>query len=377
MPFVLANRVRELTETTGTGTLNLDGAVSGFQTFFAGVGGGNTTYYCITDGNNWEVGLGTVNGGIPNTLTRDTVYASSAGGTSKVNWAAGTRQVFCGLPAEKTFVRELGFDGGNQANPGITFTGDLDTGVYSDGPNVIGLTTGGSKKLVASAAGLVNYAGVSGGQGALFELAPPASGTSLSGNIRIDFVANLLRIFETGGSNRGVYLDIGASAGGAATPVLTPNNYDTTLRELDHGAGNLIFTDATTAPNGTLKANGATVSRSTYARLFARIGTRYGVGDGSTTFQLPDWRGYFIRGLDDGRGVDSGRSIGTTQADDFKSHNHTRVISGVTAGLITLGNASGPMDGGASGGPQIGAMADTGGAETRPKNIALLACVTY
>ena len=78
-----------------------------------------------------------------------------------------------------------------------------------------------------------------------------------------------------------------------------------------------------TPPTGWLKANGAVVSRTTYATLFAAIGTTFGVGDGSTTFKLPDMRGEFIRGWDDSRGVDAGRGFGTAQADAFKSHTHT------------------------------------------------------
>ena len=66
-------------------------------------------------------------------------------------------------------------------------------------------------------------------------------------------------------------------------------------------------------PTGWLKCNGALLSRTTYAALFAVIGTTYGAGDGSTTFALPDLRGEFLRGLDDGRGVDGGRALGSAQ----------------------------------------------------------------
>ena len=75
-------------------------------------------------------------------------------------------------------------------------------------------------------------------------------------------------------------------------------------------------------PTGYLECNGAAISRATYADLFAVIGTNYGVGDGSTTFNLPDLRGEFIRGFDNGRGIDSGRLIGSPQADELKAHAH-------------------------------------------------------
>ena len=79
----------------------------------------------------------------------------------------------------------------------------------------------------------------------------------------------------------------------------------------------------TTAPSGYLKCNGAAVSRTTYADLFAIIGTTHGAGDGSTTFNVPDLRGEFVRGWDDSRGVDSGRSFGSSQSGQNAQHNHT------------------------------------------------------
>jgi hypothetical protein len=105
MPLVLADRVQETTTTVGTGTLNLSGAVTGFQTFVAGIGTGNTTLYCIEDGTDWEVGLGTVTDGSPDTLSRTTILASSNGG-SAVNFGAGTKNVFCTLPASRMFLVE-------------------------------------------------------------------------------------------------------------------------------------------------------------------------------------------------------------------------------------------------------------------------------
>ena len=74
-----------------------------------------------------------------------------------------------------------------------------------------------------------------------------------------------------------------------------------------------------TVPTGWLKCNGALLSRTTYAALFAVIGTTYGAGDGSTTFALPDLRGEFVRGFDDARGVDSGRALGSKQGDAIRN----------------------------------------------------------
>jgi hypothetical protein len=99
MSFVIADRVRETTTTTGTGTLSLDGAVAGFQAFTA-VGNNNTTYYTIQGTTEWEVGIGTY---LANKLSRDIVLSSSNSG-SKVLLTAGTKDVFVTLPAEKTVV---------------------------------------------------------------------------------------------------------------------------------------------------------------------------------------------------------------------------------------------------------------------------------
>jgi trimeric autotransporter adhesin len=99
MPLVVADRVRETTTTTGTGTITLAGAVTGYQSFSA-IGNGNTTYYTINAGSQWEVGIGTYSGTGP-TLSRDTVLESSNSG-SLVDFAAGTKDVFVTYPAEKS-----------------------------------------------------------------------------------------------------------------------------------------------------------------------------------------------------------------------------------------------------------------------------------
>jgi len=101
MALVLNNRVRETTATTGTGDVTLAGAVDGFQTFSAGIGNSNTTYYAISlnTENEWEVGLGTLNAD-SSTLTRTSVLESS-NGDAAVDFSAGSKEIFCTLPAEK------------------------------------------------------------------------------------------------------------------------------------------------------------------------------------------------------------------------------------------------------------------------------------
>ena len=123
MSLVLADRVRETTETTGTGTITLGGAVQGFQSFSV-IGNNNTTYYTINRNTEWEVGIGTYYGG---TLSRDTVYASSNGG-AKVNFSAGSKDVFVTYPAGKS-VNE---DANNRVlipyTSGTTNVGSLNVG---------------------------------------------------------------------------------------------------------------------------------------------------------------------------------------------------------------------------------------------------------
>ena len=132
--------------------------------------------------------------------------------------------------------------------------------------------------------------------------------------------------------------------------------------------GTVIQFAGSSAPSGYLKADGSAISRTAYAALFAAIGTTHGSGDGSTTFNLPDLRGEFVRGWDDGRGVDSGRGFGSAQSDEFKSHNHT-----LTAKSFTTGPGAGWRDVTTSN--ATNATSFTGGSETRPRNIALLYCI--
>jgi hypothetical protein len=124
MALVINDRVKETSTTTGTGTLNLSGAVSGFETFVAGIADGNTTYYAIVnrDEDEWEVGLGTVTDASTDTLARTTVITSS-NSDSAVDFSAGTKDVFCTLPASKVIFE----DANNDATVGrnLTVTGDL------------------------------------------------------------------------------------------------------------------------------------------------------------------------------------------------------------------------------------------------------------
>ena len=114
MAFVVKDRVKETTTTTGTGTITLGGAATGYQSF-AVIGNGNTTYYTIVNGSAWEVGIGTYSTTGP-TLARTTVLSNSAGNTSPIT-LAGSSSVFCTYPAEKSVNQD--------ANNNVTVVGTI------------------------------------------------------------------------------------------------------------------------------------------------------------------------------------------------------------------------------------------------------------
>jgi len=142
-------------------------------------------------------------------------------------------------------------------------------------------------------------------------------------------------------------------------------------------AGALMDFAMSAVPTGWLRCNGATIGRAAYAELFAAIGTAWGVGDGSLTFNLPDLRGEFRRGWDDGRGVDPNRAFSSSQSDAFRSHTHL-----VKEGTVNP-NMSGMQDILASGDDYTRTVdhysktISTGGAETRPRNVAVLSCIKF
>lgn len=147
--------------------------------------------------------------------------------------------------------------------------------------------------------------------------------------------------------------------------------------------GAVFYVPASAAPFGSIKANGASLSRTTYADLWAYAQAsgnlvtqaskqtgQFGTGDESTTFTIPDLRGVFARGWDDGRSLDPGRVIGSYQADEFEAHGkHGNVQT-------TIGNAE-YAAGRVPAIYQTSGSSDRGGDETRPKNAALLACIQY
>jgi len=180
------------------------------------------------------------------------------------------------------------------------------------------------------------------------------------------------------------------SALSTANSAVSTANSALTFAQAINPVGAVIWVAMNTAPTGFIKANGAAVSRTTYSALFAAINTTFGSGDGSTTFNVPDLRGEFVRGWDDGRGVDSGRSFGSNQTDSTAlpnnpfgtsnpgSHNHSYNTNQGTGGGQGGGGADTGSRGDSTG--HNGAHTHTingGDPETRPRNVALLACIKY
>lgn len=162
---------------------------------------------------------------------------------------------------------------------------------------------------------------------------------------------------STAGNNNTVPGSTGASwvvIGGDTTPV-----------------GTSIMFNAESPPTGYVLENGLAVPRTgQYAALFSVIGTRFGSGNGSTTFNLPESRGEFIRAADMGRGIDAGRSVGSAQQQSIQAHSHTiwrgRATANSSLGGIGFDN---PIFDGESG--------TTGSQETRPRNVAKLFCIKF
>jgi microcystin-dependent protein len=149
--------------------------------------------------------------------------------------------------------------------------------------------------------------------------------------------------------------------------------------------GSVITIAGESIPSGYVECDGAELSRASYSELYGVIGLMYGVGDGSTTFNLPDYRGQFLRGYDHGAGFDpdaasrtdrgdgtTGDSVGTKQDGAIASHSHRQ-----SANLVggTLGSTQSAMFGG--NGDGLYNTRNTGGNETRPTNINVLYCIKY
>lgn len=170
---------------------------------------------------------------------------------------------------------------------------------------------------------------------------------------------------------RGGAIGLGGAAHQIAIGWDTPGliaRVDNNVMNVGVPVGAVAYFAQDVPPFGWLKANGAAVSRTVYANLFAAIGERYGRGDGRTTFNLPDLRGEFIRSWDDGREIDRNRVLGSWQADEFRSHSHGIGVNRMSDTDRGSNPSTVSVD-------TVGQTDPAGGIETRPRNIALLACI--
>ena len=285
--------------------------------------------------------------------------------------------------ASPAFTGNVTVPAGTVSSLPISFTGDTNTGFFKNSADDFSIVTGGGRRVHVNSNGLT---------------------------IR-DRKALMLR--DTSNSN---YVAIQAPSNVASDITLTLPSSDGNANDVlqSDGSGNLSFAAlpqavptgsvhmmaTTTAPSGYLKCNGAAIDRTTYAALFAIIGTTHGAGDGSSTFNVPDLRGEFVRGWDDSRGVDSGRNFGTSQGDNNKQHNHsatsttqTRSITGTfgsepysyaPTGVFSRTAATFGEDQDQGNNGRIMTMdashnhttsttiANDGGNEARPRNIAMM-----
>jgi len=278
----------------------------------------------------------------------------------------------------------IGDDASGSGSPAFAFDNNADTGMFRSGPNAIGFSTAGTSRVVISNSGLDITNGLplrlQDSSGAPF--VGLKSPTSVSSNITFSLPAsdgNAGEFLQTDGSGNLSFSAAGGAQGGVPS-------------------GAVFCMAVAIVPSGYLECNGAAVSRTGYAALFAVIGTQYGAGNGSSTFNLPDLRGEFVRGYDHGRGIDSGRSISATpQSDQNKQHNHTASSSvndsghvhGTTfdnkkyfpGGNSTTVNYGGPgeypadifsMSSATTGVTVATSIGNDGGGETRPRNIAMM-----
>ena len=208
----------------------------------------------------------------------------------------------------------LGDDGSGASSPAYAFDNDSDTGMFRSGANTIGFATSGTARVSVSDAGLdvVNGLPIRLQDSSGSPFVSLKSPSSLSGNIALTLPSAITNggFLQTDGSGNLSFQIVNGVPSGAVFCVAVAS-----------------------VPTGYLECNGAAVSRTTYAALFAFIGTSYGAGNGSSTFNLPDLRGEFIRGFDNGRGVDSGRSVASSQGSQNDSHNHSVSLTTSTASL--------------------------------------------
>ena len=313
--------------------------------------------------------------------------------------------------ASPTFTGNVTIPAGTVSLPSLRFTGDNDTGLYSAAANTVNVTAGGTLSHAftstystanvpirvpdgtAAAPSITNTGDEN--TGIFFGAADEVS-ISTGGTERAQFDSNGLsvlsqkpvRYYDADNSH---YVELKAASTVSANVTLTLPTSDGDADQYlkTDGSGNMswasvstpagvptgsVFTMATTTvPSGYLECNGAAVSRTTYADLFAAIGTTWGSGNGSSTFNVPDLRGEFVRGWDNGSGIGTDRTFACSQSHQLQEHSHT-----ITAIEQNVGDPPNPItikhlrSSGTTATTQTSGSTGNFGAETRPRNIAMM-----
>ncbi len=249
MALVLKDRVKETTTTTGTGTVTLAGAETGFQAFSV-IGNANTTYYAITNGNNYEVGLGTYTAS-GTTLSRDTVLESSSSG-SKIT-LSGTSDVFCTYPAEKSVT--LNGTVINDANV-VATTNIVNDAVTTDKLNLISTASVPSLEAKGTSGvtdGYIQLNCAENSHGIKLKSPPHSAGASYTLTFP-DNDGDASQFLQTNGSGVLTWAGAGASAGGVIyenTDDIT-DNYTLTsgTNGMSVGPITIAATKTVTVPSG-------------------------------------------------------------------------------------------------------------------------------
>jgi hypothetical protein len=259
----LADRVKESTATTGQGTVTLAGAAVGFRSFTAAFGNGVAVYYVIAGGAEWEVGIGTTGAG---TLSRDTVIGSSAGGTTKVTFSAGTKDVFCSVPASRLVLTD-NLASANTANAVVQRDG---SGNFAAGTITAALTGNASTATALQTARNINGVSFNGTADiTVTAAAGTLTGTTLASNVvssSLTSVGTLANLTVTNPITGSVTGSSGSTTGNAATATALQ-----TARAINGVNFDGTAAITVTAAAGTL--TGATLAAGVTASSLTSVGT--------------------------------------------------------------------------------------------------------
>lgn len=341
---MLNNFIVETVNAPGTtASVNLLGAVTGRKRFRDKFASGNTTFYYMEDGTNFECGMGVITYGSPDTYNRATVLDNSSGTTSRINFA-GTTRIYCEVPAQRALWRD---SAGNLDIEGrfisALWFGGTSTGTASAYvvalPKAVTAYQGGLEFKFIAHVNCNTGATLNAGQGALPIYRHTSTGyLPVSAN---EFgTGQVVHVIFVPGVN--VFLIVSTPANGLAQPI-----------------GSYVWFAGPNLPVGCLWPDGRNVSRTTYAALFSQLGTSHGAGNGSTTFGLPDLRGRAMFAADNlggtaagrvnsGSGMGSGTLATSGGSQYLQSHNHGLNDPGHSHGVNDPGHNHGVNDPGHS-----------------------------